>query len=707
MLPTVQTAKKKHVKIVLVKAVFVYLFVVKSIKTIAEIIQRVSIMFASIQWYVSRLQAMSLSEILPRIQHLALKKYLRGNSSWTAPVPKTNTVRADWWKPPDLPLAHLAEYTALLDEAEQYREGRYSWLNIPCQESPPNWHLDPQTNRIAPMSMGLDLNYRDRNLVGNVKNIWEKNRHHHLTVMSAAYLLTKNEAYADAVAKQLQDWIINNPFPLGINWTSSLELGIRLISWVWIDRFLRGSKAHSLLFGESGILWSSIYWHQWLIAKHYSHGSSANNHLVGEMAGLFISSSHWSVFDDSKRWQSLAWVILETEIPKQTFASGLNREQAFSYHIFVTEFFLLAGIEAQGCDVEVSQPYRNNVRRMLEVVPPLMDAKGNLPRYGDGDEGMALQIRPHQSSRLNWLFRLGRQWLGAKVPLPNSDSGCLAASFINLPAGDRDPVEASALPDSLALPDAGLYVLAQNRGKPQEILCLADAGKLGFLPLAAHGHADALSFTLNVSGVPIIVDPGTYTYHADAHWRSYFRSTKAHNTVVVDGLDQSESAGTFLWTKQANTRVIDWQTTTKGAVLIAEHDGYTRLRDRIIHRRKLTLEQQELEIEDRLQNKGTHQVEWRLHFAPQCEVELKSECCLVKWHSGLLAIYLDEQMEWSLLKGASNGGWYSPGFNLKQPTTTLVGRAKVTGNLVLNNSIDLLEQNLLKKSTVTEVVVSS
>ena len=650
-------------------------------------------MFKSIQWYVSRLQAMSWSEITPRIQHLLLKKHLRGNS-WIAPIPNTYTTEMDWWKPPALPLAHSAEYKALLNEAENYRQGRYSWLNIPCQEDPPNWHLDPQTGCIAPMSLGLDINYRDRNLVGNVKNTWEKSRHHHLTVMSAVYLLTKDEAYADAVVQQLQDWVDNNPFPLGINWTSSLELGVRLISWVWIDRFLRGSKAHDILFGESGILWSSIYWHQWLIGKHYSHGSSANNHLVGEMAGLFISSCHWSVFDESKRWQTLAWNILETEIDKQTFACGLNREQAFSYHIFVTEFFLLAGIEAQMCNVE-SQQYRDNVRRMLEVVPPLMDAKGNLPRYGDGDEGMALQIRPHKSSRLDWLFHLGQQWIGA-IALPNCDD-CLAASLVNLPI--RNTVERSALPVSLALPDAGLYVLAQNRGQPQEIFCLADAGKLGFLSLAAHGHADALSFTLNIGGVPIIVDPGTHTYHADAHWRNYFRSTKAHNTIAIDDLDQSRAGGTFLWTKKAQTKVIDWQTTPKRSVLIAEHDGYTRLRDKVIHRRKLTLEQHELEVEDRLQNKGTHQVEWRLHFAPECEVYLKSECCLVQWHSGLLAIYLDAQMEWSLLKGASNGGWYSSGFNLKQPTTTLIGCATVTGDLILNNSIDLLEQNLSTKST--------
>ena len=663
-------------------------------------------MSESIRWYVSRLRAMSLSEILPRSQYLLLKKYLNKNSSWTAPIPNISTKQKDWWKPPNLPLAKLAEHKALLEEAKCYLQGNYTWLNIFSQESLPNWHLDPQTDRLAPLKPGLDINYRDRKLVGNVKNTWEKSRHHHLTVMSAAYLLTKDEKYATVVAEQLKDWIINNPFPLGINWTSSLELGIRLISWVWIDRLLRGSQAHNLLFGESGILWSAIYWHQWLISQHYSHASSANNHLVGEMAGLFISAAHWSVFPNSKRWQSLAWGKLSAEISQQTFPCGLNREQAFAYHIFVTEFFLLAGIEAQMHDLEVAEQYQDHLRKMLEVVPPLIDTNGNLPRYGDSDEGMALQIRPHQSSRIDWLFRLGRQYVGARVPIANCESGYLAASLVNFP--DRDTLgEVPAPPESLALPDAGLYVLAQNRGTPQEIFCLADAGQLGFLSLAAHGHADALAFTLSIGGVPIIVDPGTYTYHANPHWRNYFRSTKAHNTVAVDDLDQSKSGGTFLWTKKANIKVLDWQITPKGSLLSAEHDGYTCLRGKVVHRRKLTLEQHKLKIEDRLQNNDIHQVEWRLHFSPQCTVYLKSGCCLIKWDSGLLTIYLDEQMEWSLLTGASNGGWYSAGFNLKESTTTLVGCARVTGNLILNNFIDILEQSSSAKAEVAEVSVSS
>ncbi len=648
-------------------------------------------MKAKLQWYWYRLQAMSPEEIAVRLKFSFNKKYWRNRSSWQAPQPKLQ--QHDWWQLCALPKEITLENESLLQEAEDYLAGKYKLLNCTFTESPLDWHLDPQSGKQPPLEFGLDLNYRDFEVAGNVKNIWEKNRHHHLSVIASAYALTKEEKYAAHLAEQLQSWLAQNPFPLGVNWTSSLELGIRLISWVWIERLLRGSKQHSQLFGDGGIMWSAIYWHQWLITQHYSHGSSANNHLIGEMAGLFIAASHWAVFPESKQWQSLAQNILEQEVSGQTFPSGLNREQAFSYHIFALEFFLLAGWEGDKYQSPYSDNYKNWVRRMLEVIPILVDVGGNLPRYGDGDEGMALQIRPLKSSRLDWLYRLGRQWLGAQVPLPEGDSGLLAASLINLNLADSVG-EISPPPNSIALKDAGLYVLSQKRGQPQEIFCLADAGSLGFLGIAAHGHADALSFTLSMGGVPIIIDPGTYVYHADAHWRSYFRGTKAHNTVTVDNLDQSEPGGTFLWKQKAETKVLAWEHTSNETFLNAEHNGYLRLSEGVIHRRNLSLNHNRLEVVDYLEGSGVHNLEWRLHFAPHCEVSLQSDYCVVKWNYGVLFIYLDQKMKWSLLEQTTTGGWFSAGFNLKEPTITLVGAVQMNGNLTLNNSLDLLTHSI-------------
>ncbi len=633
---------------------------------------------------------MSLEEIVARAQLALKKKSWQRRVSWVAPKP--NEIRKDLWELPPLMQEATEEREALLEEADSYLQGKYTLLNLCFEEPKIDWHLDPQTGKRAPLAFGPDLDDRNSSLVGNFKNIWEKNRHHHLTVLALAYALTGDEKYAKAVEEQLHSWVEQNPFPLGINWTSSLEFGVRLISWVWIERLLRGTPAHTRLFGKEGTLWSAIYWHQWLIAQHYSQGSSANNHLIGEMAGLFIAASVWPVFPESARWQSLTRTILEQEISRQSFPSGINREQAFSYQIFSLEFFLLTGLEAERLEVPFSHNYKDWVRRMLEVIPALVDVGGNLPRYGDGDKGMALQLRPLGSSRVEWLFRLGRQWLGACLPLPYSASGLLAATLIGIDAEDEvGEVECSQ--GSVGFDDAGIFVLAYQRGKPDEVFCLADAGPLGFLSIAAHGHADALSFTLSVGGVPIIVDPGTYSYHGEPLWRAYFRSTKAHNTVVVDGVDQSEPGGTFLWLKKAQSKVLSWEEKPQGGVLVAEHDGYMGLPKKVVHRRRLALEGKRLEVIDQLHGSGMHDFEWRLHFSPRCTVNLQKNLCQVSWHEGSLEIDLDNQLQWVLAYGEQEAGWYSPGFNLKEATHTLSGSARTKMPISVKNYLNLSDEN--------------
>ena len=639
-----------------------------------------------LRWYWNRLQAMSLQETISRGQIYVKKAVWSRRTSWIPQKPNL-TLKKDAWTIPSLEPIAPEELQTILDEANCYLQGKYNLLNIRFEETNIDWHLDPQTAKRAPLEFGLGLNYRDFFLVGNVKNVWEKNRHHHLTILALAYALTKDENYAEVVERQLLSWIEQNPFPLGINWTSSLELGVRLISWIWLERLLRGTSSHQRLFGKTGKLWSAIYWHQWLISQYYSPGSSANNHLIGEMAGLFIATIVWPVFPGSARWQSLARSILEREVSRQTFPSGLNREQAFSYHIFSLEFFLLAGLEAERLGSPFSSAYQDWVRRMLEVIPPLMDIGGNLPNYGDSDEGMALQLRSLKSSRLDWLFRLGRQWLQARVPLPQSSSGLLAATLMGM--GNKDEVKETVTDKgSIGFQDAGLFAIASNRGQPDEVFCLADAGPLGFLSIAAHGHADALSFTLSIGGVPVIIDTGTYSYLTDPQARAYFRSTKAHNTLIVDGLDQSEQAGTFLWLKKAQSNVLAWEAKPTGGTLVAEHDGYLRLPNGVTHQRQLKLEGKLLEIIDKLQGQGTHDLEWRLHFSPICTVYLESNICLISWAQGCLKLYLDSQMQWNVVKGAREAGWFSSGFNLKEPTYTLIGS---TGKKVPVTLVNRLE----------------
>lgn len=577
-----------------------------------------------------------------RAVHAGRKWKWRRRAEWSSPEPVIES--ADSWKLPDPAKTETGAVAALCAEADRTLRGAYRMLNVDFSEPDLDWHLDPQTGVRAPATYALDIDYRDPVIAGNVKNIWEKNRHHHLSVLAAAYAVTKDDRYAEEAARQLISWEQHNPFLRGVNWTSSLELGIRLIAWVWIERLLRGSPQHETLFGVHGRMWPSVYRHQWLIRRHHSCGSSANNHLIGEMTGLYVAATVWPHFPDSSAWRAFARERLERELVRQTFPDGLNREQAFAYHLFVLDFYLLAMSDAERAGEPFPASCAEIVQKMIRAIAVLSDGQGHVPRYGDGDEGKALDVGPCRA-----LF------------------GCPSWSEL---LSDSVPGDGE-----FAFPDAGLFVHVKHRGTNRERLCLFDAGPLGYLSIAAHGHADALAFTLNIGGRPVIVDPGTGSYHADAASRAYFRSTRAHNTVTVDERDQSQAEGVFLWTHHARARLLEWGNDRAKA----DHDGYRRLADPVTHCRTLNWSDAALVVVDEMVSQGEHGYEFRLHFAPDCRVEATGDDFVVEWGEGRLRVVRDPALSYRVAVGEDEAGWYSPGFNLKVKSPTLIGAVRAKG----------------------------
>lgn len=616
-------------------------------------------------WYVLRLRAMSPREMLARFGLSLRKKRWRrlvGRADFALP-----RILPDAKPNPPWPVAFKltqAEQTDILAEAKDVVAHRWSFFDADgCTEEQIDWHRDPKSGIAAPRKFSFDIDYRDEKLVGNIKNTWEKSRHHHLTLLALAHAASNDDRYLHEIRAQLTGWIEQNPYLVGVNWNQGLEAGIRLIAWLWTERLL--GKAGPPLFFDPRIR-PMIYQHQLMISQTRSQGSSANNHLVGEMAGLFVAAATWQWFPESRQWQETARAALEREIITQTFDSGIHREQGFSYQLFVIEFFLLAAFEARRIGRPFSDSFHGRLRKMIEAIPALTDVGGNLPRYGDGDEGMAVQLQPAAWERAGWLYEVGAALVGAESPLPESPT--LPARILGQRVSAR-PFKPAR--DSQAFSDAGLFVLSNARGTDEEIFVLADAGPLGYLSIAAHGHADALSFTLSVGGRPILVDPGTYCYHTDLTSRRYFRGTSAHNTVTVDGRDQSTQGGPFLWTRRANVAVTSWAATADGALLEAGHDGYAGIGVR--HRRRIALAGRRLTLTDAFAGGGTHRLEAFFHCDPACacralpdgSVEIHrpgTRVVLTPWPGATLTVHA----------GGSEHGWFSPRFGVKVPAPTVV-----------------------------------
>ena len=416
------------------------------------------------------------------------------------------------------------------------------------------------------------------------------------------------------------------PYLLGLNWTSSLELGIRLMNWsnIWqlIDDKLETDIKTQWL--------NSIYQHCHFINGHWSRYSSANNHLIGEAAGLFIASITWLYWKESIAWRDKVQSILIEQALKQNYDDGVNKEQAISYQQFVLDFLLFSGLAAQANKQDFPKEYWNKIEKMMGFLASVMDVNGNIPMLGDADDGYDSNLSqesdfcPFKSllasgavlfSRADFKFKSGKfddksKWLLGTQAEKNYHSL---------------PVKKSNLPINTSFPNGGYYILGSDFETEQEIKMLADAGPLGYLSIAAHGHADALSVTLSVGGKEFLIDPGTYAYHSQKNWRNYFRGTSAHNTVRIDGLDPSIPGGNFMWIKQAIAECTTWNDNKNNAIFIGKHDGYSRLNDPVTHNRKIAFEKQQNSflISDTLLCKQSHLTERLWHFSEHCTVSIE------------------------------------------------------------------------------------
>jgi hypothetical protein len=640
-------------------------------------------------WYARRLLAMSPAEIIGRTRRASrLFAWKRG---WG--VPRAGrpcaTLRQNTMPVPAVERENDFFETALIAEAQAALRGE--WRFFGCngvREDPIDWSRDPLSGTRAPQRFSFSIDHRNYALVGDVKYTWEKNRLHEATILAAGYTLTGDARFAAKVRERLDAWIIANPVLRGINWTHPLEAAIRTISFVWSERLLRGSTHHD--FFTAAPFLSSLDDHLWFINQNYSIGSSANNHRIGEAAGVFIGTSAIEPMRSNQRRRERAKAILEREIVRQTFPDGINREMGFDYHLLTAEFFLLALYEARLRGDDFSRRYIGILRSMVKAIERLRDAAGNLPTWGDGDDGRALLLDARATDRTLWIAALGRHLTEAKVGPPTAAPRPVTLRLLGIAAAEPTAPRTSVAADHDAFPDAGCYLMRKAPGQKMEVFVIADAGPLGFGALAAHAHADALSFTMSIGGIPIFVDPGTFTYYGDAAQRTFFRSTAAHNTVRIAALDQSIQSGLFLWGKKAATTVERWEQEKGTWRLAARHDGYRAAG--VVHRRVFTLSTNYFRIDDALEGGGEHIVELFFHCSPACTAtRIDTTTTLVECKNRSVMVRLPPSLAVTVERGGEFG-WYSPRFGIKEPSPVIRAAARLSVPVSFTTTIELSQE---------------
>ena len=593
--------------------------------------------------------------------------------------------RYEGWLPyetPDRPLPQLPGLKATISmtrsdsasrsiaaAATEALEGRFKALGVEWPRRDKTslfpatiWRLDPVTGGLwpGPEVYCFAIPYRHERTLGDIKYVWEFNRLQFLQALAAHYALTRDPAAVVVIERAIESWCEANPPFRGIAWVSGIELALRSISVLIVASLCGEALSRPTQRRIQKSLNAHVFW----LKRFPSRFSSANNHLVAEAAAEFLIGVAAANVVGAGENDKGGRAILEAEALRQILADGAPAEQSPTYGAFTAEFLLLSAFVARHAGRPLSDAVEGRLRKFAEFVWWLVDANGEVPRIGDDDEGAVIFTGQHEPKYVLSVAACVLAYLespavgGVETPPTLRTSLFKAVELPSAPSGIK------------TFPDGGYTVVRENRAGRRLSLTF-DHGPLGYLSIAAHGHADALAFTLTLDDQPVFVDAGTYLYHSGDEWRDWFRGTSAHNTLCIDSVDQSSISGPFNWSHKANAR-LEEALCKQEWLLRGSHDGYVA-RFGYRHERTIAATPSGLRIVDRLIGAESQPaVAVAFLVAPACNVVRTSRGVLVMRDGRpLVELYLSEG-EWLLVEdGGKNGGWVSPRFGTKVPTSAI------------------------------------
>ena len=639
-------------------------------------------------WLADRLAAMDPGEIAFRFKEQCKRwvsrhyqpDFARHVSGPLAPLPTLPGLAEG--------LAILADASHLRGEwrhlAEQMRRGRFQALGVTWPDRPglPDWHLDPSTETAWPSQpYCFDVPYRYAPERGDVKFVLELNRLQYLQPLAAAAVIEDDATLADLVVRHMDSWIAANPPFRGVNWISGIELALRVVSLLVVTTLI-GNRAYAAEFRQR--LHHCLAAHGYWLARFPSRFSSANNHRIAEAGALYLLGRLVPTLHGAGAWAAAGKRILEEELALQFHDDGVGAEQSPTYAAFSLEWMVLCATIGGRLDDPWSNASWHRLVQAGSHLRAITDTAGNQPRIGDDDEGRVLCSLPGRERHVNIV--LG--YLSAATRRPELAPPSVEPHLGHALFGAPDPARRNGF-EYASFP-AGGYTAIREWRQGAENLWVMDHGPLGYLSIAAHGHADALSLWLHMDGRPVLVDAGTYLYHSGGAWREHFRSTAAHNTLTMMGESSSTTAGAFNWSHRAECRLLETAMEADHWLVEAEHDGYRERFGYRHHRRLERIGGESVQLTDSLHGQGAdEQIEIGFLVAPGLDLRRTADGWLVSAgqkrlllvaHVGRLHGWVESGLE------RPRRGWHSPAFGRRLAAQRLLftGRMGAGDRAVFN-----------------------
>jgi GNAT superfamily N-acetyltransferase len=232
--------------------------------------------------------------------------------------------------------------------------------------------------------------------------------------------------------------------------------------------------------------------------------TAERNHRTLELYALYVAALALpSQLDANGAQLAFSVAELHRNLLTDFRGDGVHREASTHYHLVALRSFVAVRENARRFGVALPVGYDALLSRACDFALHCHRPDGAIPALSDSDTGRYGNLLELAGSLL------GRDDLRGRAPAERS------ASF----------------------PMGGYFFQRSGWSDANERFLVFDCGPLGD---GGHGHYDLLSIEAASDGRPLVVDPGRYTYSEESpNWRRWFKGTAAHNTVCVDGLDQT------------------------------------------------------------------------------------------------------------------------------------------------------------------------
>lgn len=533
---------------------------------------------------------------------------------------------------------------------------------------PIDWYLDPV--RKVRFPRGIPIKewklYEMRPKDADIKFPWELARCQHFAALGQAWRFTSDRRFAHEIIDQIDDFIEANPVGIGVNWTCTMDVGLRAANWAIGLALIKGCSDIDETRWQSA--YGALFEHGRFIFTNLENTYEVtSNHFLSNVVGLHFIAAEFPETASGKSWDAFCRKSLETEIDVQILPDGADFESSVPYHRLVAELFLGSWRLAELQERPLSDHYRERLCDMVSYLAGVLRPDGLMPQLGDADDGR-LHIFTDWAT---WQRQDGRHLLGAAGAIfDRADWRALAG-----PDGaweavwwgkqiDSVPIAATPSEHVHLYGDAGAFV-ARREGT----YLLVTNAKVGTKGFGNHKHNDQLGFEWHVEGQAVIADPGSYVYTSDFAARNLFRSTAHHSTLMIDEVEQNEFNPEWLFRmfEKADATHIEHGRNGDIAFYAGRHTGYNRLEEVVTHARRFEcdLRSGRLSISDRLDGVGRHNLVWRFMLAPDVKASVEEPGGLLIRGERFGAIRLTYAPD---LEAELVSSWYSPSYGVRIAT---------------------------------------